>query len=151
MVTNQTTIYNGNLTANQENLTATFTNGIGFYLIAPNNINDLEIDIFLQIDLSNTVTRQIRLQPFNVSNTQRVTLLPTEITELNLPLRLAILPSNNFNLQIILLQTDCRICNIKSELDLIKATLNQILANQGVQPENNNSPTPQQQQFFFIN
>lgn len=151
MATQQVTIYNGLLNSNQENLTDTFINGVGFYLIIDNNVNQIEVDIFLQVELSNTVTRQIRLQPFNLSNTQRITLLPSEIAELNLPLKLSILPSDSFNLEVILLQTDCRICSLKLELDSIQLKLDEIKSALKILPENPNNPTPVEQTFFFIN
>ena len=102
------------------NITSSFnTKGLGFYLIAPASEFDYQIDIFLQVELSSTVTRMVRLDPMNVSNTQRITLIPPQIVNLGLPMRLSILPSDGFFLEVILLQPDSTTNDLLDSLEAI--------------------------------
>ena len=105
MATNQTTIFNDFLDPKTDNLSAEFSSGIGFYLIAPAAAVEYQIEIFLQVQLAPNVVRQVRLEPSNISTTERITLLPSQITDLGLPMRLAIVPSQGFLLEVILLST----------------------------------------------
>jgi hypothetical protein len=104
MPTTQTTILSSTLNPSIENYSDTFSEGIGFYLIAPTLISEVEIDIFLQIQFSPTTIRLVRLEPLNVSNTERFTLIPAELREINVPMRLLILPNQAFLLEIILVK-----------------------------------------------
>ena len=125
MATLQTPIFNNSLSPGTENLTDLFDSGFGFYLIAPASAVEYQIDIFLQVRVSNTLWRSVRLDPLNVSTTQRITLLPQQIIELGLPMRLAILPSQAFLLEVILLQSDCGLCFLEEKVDEILAAISQ--------------------------
>ena len=128
MATQQITIFNDNLTSNSENLSSVFTSGFGFYLIAPAASFEYQIDIYLQVQVSNTLWRQVRLDPYNVSTTQRITLIPQQIVELGLPMRLAIVPSSEFLLEVILLQSDCGLCTLDSGLTGLVNSVVEIVA-----------------------
>ena len=104
-------IFNSVTLPNVENKSLTFTNGIGFYLIAPTASVEYEIDIFLQVQLTPTVTRMVRLEPLNISNTERLTVIPQQLRDLGLPMYLAIFPSEAFNLEVLLLQPECILCD----------------------------------------
>ena len=117
MAIQQTTIFSNNLASATESLSAQFTNAIGFYLITPASSFEYQIDIFLQVQVSNSTTRMVRLEPSNVSTTERITLLPQSIVELGLPMRLSILPSEGFFLEVILLQSDCSLCSLDAKVD----------------------------------
>lgn len=123
-MTLQTTIFRDDLASNAENFTDWFEQGLGFYLIAPASEFDYQIDIFLQVELSSTVTRMVRLEPMNVSNTQRITLIPPQIINLGLPMRLSILPSDGFFLEVILLQPDY---NLDDSDDLLQFLIDNLL------------------------
>jgi hypothetical protein len=123
MATAQTSIFNGALSGAAINLSSQFDNAIGFYLIAPGASVEYQIDIFLQVQLTNTTTRMVRLDPSNVSNTERITLLPASIVELGLPMRLAIVPSESFNLEVILLQSDCGVCQLNQRIEALEQTV----------------------------
>jgi len=105
MPTQETTIYNSTVNPTTSNLSDQFTRGIGFYLTALNLTDEVEIDIFLQLYLTPTKIRAISLEPLNVSTTERLTLLPPQLRDIDIPMRLLILPSESFNLNITLLQT----------------------------------------------
>jgi hypothetical protein len=105
MATQETTIYNSTLNPTIANLSDEFTRGIGFYLTALNLTDEVEIDIFLQLYLTPTKIRAINLESLNVSTTERLTLLPPQLRDIDIPMRLLILPSETFNLNITLLQT----------------------------------------------
>lgn len=138
MATQQTIIFNGALTAATENLSAQFESAIGFYLIAPGSTVEYQIDIYLQVELSNTITRMVRLEPSNISTTERITLLPPQLSELGLPMRLTIVPSEAFNLEVILLTADCGLCAIQTAMESngnsenIEVLLNLILTYLGI-------------------
>lgn len=127
MATQQITILSDNLASASENLSAQFTDAIGFYLIAPASSFEYQIDIFLQVELSNTITRMVRLEPSNVSNTERITLLPQQIVDLGLPMRLSILPSEGFFLEVILLQSDCSLCSLNSKVDALSTKIDDLI------------------------
>ena len=124
-------IFNSVTNPNVENKSIVFTSGIGFYLIAPTATDEYEIDIFLQVQLTPTMTRMVRLEPLNVSNTERLTVIPQQLRDLGLPMYLAIFPSEAFNLEILLLQPEClsdKVCEdlqtIKDELVTVQAVVN---------------------------
>jgi hypothetical protein len=123
MAVQQVSIFNQITVPGVENQSATFTNGLAFYLIAPFTAVEYEIDIFLQIRLSPTITRMVRLEPMNISNTERLTLIPNQLRDLGLPMYLAIFPSEVFSLEVILLQDECSLSSICADLQLIKTKL----------------------------
>lgn len=153
MATQQTTIFNNNLVSNVENFSQEFFEGLGFYLINPNTNNEYQVDIFLQVKLSNTITRQIRLERLNISDTQKITLLPQQIVNLGLPMQLLILPSSNFFLEIILLKSSCTLCSLENKLNNIDKTLIKILNDLNLVTPPTTPPTSitPEQGFFFIN
>ncbi len=102
-------IFNSVTNPNVENRSIAFTSGIGFYLVSTSTV-EYEIDIFLQVQLTPTVTRMVRLEPLNISNTERLTVIPQQLRNLGLPMYLAIFPSEAFNLEILLLQDECDFC-----------------------------------------
>lgn len=104
MPTTETTIFSNTLDPTVENYSDTFLGAIGFYLIAPSLTSEVEIDIFLQVNFSPTIIRLVKLEPLNISNTERLTLIPAELRELSVPMRLLILPSQAFFLEIILVK-----------------------------------------------
>ena len=124
MTTQQIIIFNDSVSSAGINLSAEFTSGMGFYLIAPGSSYEYEINIFLQLSISNTEKRLIRLEPHNISNTERLTLLPTQIVDLGLPMQLLIVPSTDFAMQIILVQSDCSLCQIQSDISTLKNQIN---------------------------
>ncbi|MEM6613291.1 MAG: hypothetical protein AAF652_13745 [Cyanobacteria bacterium P01_C01_bin.72] len=148
MATQQTTIFNQSLNPGSENLSTVFTSGLGFYLIAPASDFEYQIDIYLQVQLSNTLWRQVRLDPFNVSTTQRITLFPQQILELGLPMRLALAPSQSFLLEVILLQNDCQLCTINSKLNEIQEQLNRIEA--ALEEADNSDVSQVLETLFFL-
>lgn len=126
-------IFNGTTTPNSENNSANFTAGIGFYLIAPTSTDEIEIDIYLQVELTVNVTRMVRLEPLNISNTERLTVIPPQLRDLGLPMYLAIFPSEAINLEILLLQPVCTeaiICNqltqINQKVDALTTAIQEI-------------------------
>ncbi|MEM6612296.1 MAG: hypothetical protein AAF652_08585 [Cyanobacteria bacterium P01_C01_bin.72] len=125
MATQQTTIYNSDLIPNQENLSTELDHGLGFYLLSSTS-EQTRVEVFLQLQITNTSYRQIRLDHNNISSTQRLTLIPQPIVELGLPMRLAIVPSAAFRLQIILLQSDCGLCQLNTKIDAILENLQTI-------------------------
>ncbi len=128
-------IFNSLTLPNIENKSIVFERGIGFYLIVPTATVEYEIDIFLQVQLTPTVTRMVRLEPLNISNTERLTLIPQQLRDLGLPMYLAIFPSEAFNLEILLLKHECDFCEeleaVSQKIDELTAQLEELTNNNG--------------------
>lgn len=156
-------IFNQTLNPNVENQSSSFTGGIGFYLIAPLATVEYEIDIFLQVQLSNSITRMVRLEPLNLSTTERLTVIPIQLRDLGLPMYLAIYPSEAFQLEVLLLQDNCslnQICqdlteiqedvtDISATFDFINIALNLVTNFLGI-PQPVLPPTVAQTEFFLL-
>lgn len=163
-------IFNGTVDPSVENSSSIFTSGIGFYLIAPTAGVEYEVDIFLQVQLTSTVTRMVRLDPLNISTTERLTVIPQQLRDLGLPMYLAIFPSEAFNLEVLLLQPLCQLSGICTRLDAMDQKLDDLAASMGGLANDNGQleiilnliltalgvappalpPTIAQQQFFFL-
>ena len=115
MATQQITIFDAVSNPEQENLSSEFTNGLGFYLTS-NYQEQIKVEVFLQVQITNTDYRLVRLPNKNVSSTERITELPAAITELGLPMRLSIVPSQSVDLKAVLIQSDCSRCSLKDDV-----------------------------------
>lgn len=127
MASKSVSIFNQTTVSDAENRSIEFTSGLGFYLIAPTIADEIEIDIFLQVQLSPSIVRQVRLEPMNLSNTERLTLIPSQLANLGLPMYLAIFPSEAIDLEIILLQPISPLEEITELLDKLNQLLEIIL------------------------
>ena len=102
MVAETKTIFNGTLQPTGTT-TDSFTSGDYFVLITPTLQDDIEIDTFLQLIFGN-VNRLIPLQPYNVLDTNTITLLPPQFSNANgEEMYLFIVPSEPVNAEIIVI------------------------------------------------
>lgn len=118
-------IFNGTAQSSQINLSNGFNKANYIYLVFENAAIDLEIDISLQIYLTPTIQRAIRLENDNILNTVSITLIPSELVQSPFNMQLAIIVNQNVNISVFAVRTEC--CGEK-DLDRIKSQLNRIEA-----------------------
>lgn len=121
-------VFNQVTNANSEDVSTTFTSGVGFYLISPTITDEIEIDIFLQVRVTATVTRMVRLEPLNLSTTERITVIPQQLRSLGLPMYLSIFSSEAVLLEVLLLQPTHSLATIGTELTIVNQKLDSLTA-----------------------
>ena len=100
MASQTKTVFNGTLQPTGTR-TDTFTSGDYFILVTPTLQTDIEIDSFLQLVFGN-VNRLIPLQPYNVLDTNTITLLPPQFSNADAEdMYLFIVPSEPVNAEVI--------------------------------------------------
>lgn len=118
-------IFNGTALANQITLSNGFNRANYIYLVYENPAIEVEVDISLQIFLTPTVQRAIRLENDNILNSVSITLIPSELVQSPYNMQLAIITNQNININVFAVRTVC--CG-EVELERIKAQLNRIEA-----------------------
>lgn len=118
-------IFNGIAQSDEITLTDGFNRASYIYLTFANPAIDVEIDISLQIYLTPTIQRAIRLENDNILNTVSITLIPNELVQSPFNMQLAIITNQNVDIAVYAVRTEC--CG-EVELDRIKSQLNRIEA-----------------------
>lgn len=160
------TVFSNNLDPAGFNLSSRFVDAIGFYIDAPLIDSELEIDVYLQVYFPTSNGERIRNLPLgkiteqsillNVTDTESVVAIDLEFVGTGLEMALLFLASSNTYLEAYVIGKNCTVCQLKTEIAEVKATLssiqqqlNRIEANQSISPVTAN-PTAQQQQFFLL-
>lgn len=118
-------IFNGTAQSNQINLSDGFIKANYLYLVNNTPEIDLELDISLQIYLTPTITRAVRLENDNILNSVSISLIPHELFLSPFNMRVALITQQDINISITAVRNEC--CGEK-ELEDVKNQLNRIEA-----------------------
>ena len=116
-------VFNENLQPNQYFLSDLIEDATAFYIIAPDESVEVQIDIFLQLEISVFENRQIRLfEGLTENDTRTVLIIPEELTYTNTNKRFALYSDFSVRVEIWCIYKDFSIDS--NQLDSIENKLN---------------------------
>ena len=79
-------VFNGNLNPEDTNKTESLKGAIGFFIVFPDSTDELELDFYLQVEVTNTENRLLKVDETYTANTLSLYTIPIELqgTELNI-------------------------------------------------------------------
>jgi hypothetical protein len=109
-------IYSGVPSTNTITNTQKFINGKAIYLVAPDITDEVEIDFYLQLEISNSDNRLITLNEEFRADTLRVFTIPEQYQDTNLELYGAFTNTLNIALEIYVILADVTLESISDDL-----------------------------------
>jgi hypothetical protein len=109
-------IYSGVPSTNTITNTQKFTNGKAIYLLAPDITDEVEIDFYLQLEISNSDNRLVTLNEEFRADTVRIFTIPEQYQDTNLELYGAFTNTLNIALEIYVILADVSLQIIADDL-----------------------------------
>jgi hypothetical protein len=125
------TVFSDNLLPIAGNLSARFTQAIGFFVDAPLTQYELEIDIFLQVYIptpTGEIARNLPLSTANPLDTETLITIPSEYFDSGLEMALLFLASSDTYLEAYVIGAECTSCDLDTKLNQI----NQLITDMSV-------------------
>ena len=154
------TVFSNNLDPASPNLSERFIGATAFYIAAPLINAELEIDCYLQVYFPAAIGEQIRNIPLgkiseqsillNISDTETASVIPQEFLDTGLEMALLFLASSSTFIQAAIIKPNCTVSDVCNSLELVNQRLTAIENALSTVPNNTNTATTQQQQFFGL-
>jgi len=149
-------VFSNSLNSSEPNLTQRFSEATAFFIDLPLNDFELSIDCYLQVYTTVNSEEIVRNFPLgkieqqaillNKVDTQSIYTIPLEFQSTDVEMAILFLASDNVYLEAYIIKQDYNLSEllttINEKLDLILDRLDTPVTN---------TPTPEQQQFFWIN
>lgn len=124
----QLSIFKGTASTTSFNDSDPFYDAIALYIVNPTNIDEIEVEIFIQFEVTPTSNRLIKIFEGYILDTETLIRLPYELRNSLEKKYLVILPSENIELEVwaiyddqpSLLEIETKVNDIKSQLTRIE-------------------------------
>lgn len=121
-------IYNGNLDSQAINRTNSLQGAIGFFVIFPDSTDELEIDFYLQVEVTNSENRLLKLNETYTVNTLSLYTIPMELQGTGLNIYGAIISTFSISIEVWAIYSNSTLEDIKDKLEEIDLKLQTDLA-----------------------
>ena len=121
----QQKVFSGDANTNIVNRTDNLNSAVAFYVLAPDITDELEIDFYLQLEVSTDKNQRIRITPDNFASSLLVYEIPQQYQGLDLNIYGAFLVSFNLSLEVWAITSEVSLKAIKEKIDLLEELIQQ--------------------------